>query len=516
MSQSDALVEQLKKHVATAEPVDADLSPLISEQASELVAALFALAPDDDLRDAWAEKVDFETADALGKIAWVASTAEDVEERIDQMFARGEAATLAQTLARAGVAWDHDALVELLDHDASRQAAALILAIARPEDVADWLDECEVVEEALAVLRAAALDVSQELEESFYAWEELLDGAEDVADEKARLDGVLAVLDPENYARRVLAGDSDVDWLRDLPVVADFLQVHGPTEWLEVLGILEATDDPTLELASLLAVCAAAGVGFEEPTDTEAGQLLELLSFEADADVEDWEPLATRLDLGFCIAVAPDEELGYLAVQVAAHERLTAFDIQSPGVPGLPLSANSPEGLNLEAASTLLEGIAGLNELPEATVLAVVRTLSDLRGLVAHDSERFSEHAEAWVDQFLDNGSAAIRLAVRQLLVALDYEAAQREDDLLGQSSDLEAALAFTTEPHDEKMVVSVLEEHAHLEGPLGLDCTRRLAAIATDASLEALARLWMSETVYRAPFYRDAFLEGVIRQHAR
>lgn len=512
MSQKDTLLEELKRHVATGEPTDRDFGELIADDAPELVAALFASSTDEAVRGQWARKVDFETVDALGKAAWVSSEADDVEELIDQMLESGETETVVEALARAGIAWDSPEIGELLDHDGSRRAAALIMAVANPSQVADWLGECETVEDALEVLRAAALDLSVELRESFQGWEDALAELDDVDLEKARLDGLYATLDPNDYARRVLAGDSGIDWLSDMPVVADFLQVHGPTEWLEVLGMLEAVEAPALELASLLAVSAAAGAGFEEPDDDEARKLLELLAVEPDAKTEEWEPIATGLGLGFAVAVAPDDDLGLLCAQIAAHERLTLFGVHSPGIPGLPLSGTADDDLDLDAAQALLEGIAQMDAPTEATTVAVVRTMCDLRRLVTHDRERFAAHAEAWVEEFLDSDSRAIRLAVRQLLVPIDHEAAQREAELLARTDTIEAALAFSGNSLDEETVVRALEEHAHLEGPLGLDCARRLATIGSDEALGALARLWKAETVFRVAFYRDCLFEAVSR----
>lgn len=515
MSERDAVIDQLKRHVAGGQAPEGDLGAAIAADAPELVAALFALSDDEAVRGQWAKRVDFEQADALGKVAWVASEAAEVEAQIDALLDGGEAATVVQALARAGVAWDHPAIAELLDHDGSRRAAALLMAVADPDEVGEWLDDCEVVEDALEVLRAVALDVAIELDDAFADWHEALDELDDVDAEAARLDGLFAVLDPNQYARRVLAGEAGIGWLADPPAVADFLQVHGPTSWLEVLGVLEAVEDPALEFASLLAVSAAAGVGFDEPDDDEARELLELLSKAPDADTEDWEPLATRLGLGFGVAVAPDDELALLSVQVAAHERLVAFDIHSPGIPGLPLTATSQDALDVDASKALLDSIAGLDELPEAATAAVVRTLGDLRRLVLHDAERFDELAEQWVGQFLDHGSRAVRLAARHLLVVLDHEAAERAADQLDGLKDIEAALVVSAnEPaaDDRPLAIASLAEHAHLEGPLGLDCARRLAAIGTDDALAALARLWASETVFRAAFYRDCLFEGVAR----
>ncbi len=511
MSQKDALLEELKRHVATGAPVEADLSALVAADAAPLVSALFALAPDEAVGGQWARGVDFERADAMGKIAWVFSEADEVEERVDAMLDGGEAQTVVEALARAGVAWDHPAIAGLLDHDGSRRAAALVLATADPDAVDDWLADCDVLEDALDGLRAAALCLETDLDTAFAEWAQALEDLDDVGAERARLDGLYAVLDPEEYARRVLAGDSGIGWLADPPVVADFLQVHGPTSWLDVLAVLEAVEDPGVEFVSLLAASAAAGVGYDEPSEAEARQLLELLTVEPGAAVDKWEPLATHLGLGFGVAVAPDDELALLAVQVAAHERLLAFDFASPGVPGLPLSATAEDALDLDASGAMLDSIAELGELPEASTAAVVRTLCDLRRLLDHDPERFADHAEAWVSAFLDSRSRAVRLSARQLVVVLDREAAEREADRLDGISDIEAALAVNTHSELSAHAVASLQEHARLEGPLGLECARRLALIGTDEALAALAGLWASATVFRAAFYRDCLEEGVV-----
>jgi hypothetical protein len=525
MTEKDASLDILKRHVATGEPLEADVGDLVAADAPDLVAALFALCRDEKVCGLWSSQVGFEQADAMGKVAWASSRDEAVEARIDELLESGEAATIVETLARAGVAWDSPALGELLDHDASRRAAALLLAVARPGDVQQWLDGCDVLEDALDVLRAAALDLSDDLYDTLVDWADVLDDHDDADFERARLDGFLAVLDPHDYARRMLAGDSDIDWLGDLPVVADFLQVHGPTHWLSVLGLLEAVKDPALELASLLAVSAAEGMGFEEPSDDQARQLIGLLSVEPPSESqgakpENWEPIAAELGLGFAIAVVPDEDLSLLAAQVAAHERLIAFGIHSPGIPGLPLSATSEESIDLDASSALLNTIIEMDDLTEATTLAVVRTLDDLRALVAYD-QRYTDHAEAWAEQFLDSDSRAIRLAVRQLLVTLDPEAARREASRLGDEDAIAAAIALSGSSSsgnsssgssvDEAAVVVALEKHARLEGPLGLDCARRLADIGTDAALGALAGLWKTGSVYRVAFYRDCLLGAVV-----
>ncbi|MFW6057849.1 MAG: hypothetical protein ACOC9W_03230, partial [Persicimonas sp.] len=377
-------IEQLAEHIVTGEnPGDAldDLGEAVDDT---LLAALVALTPADRARRRFVEAVDLAGAPAMAHIAWVRTPGDEIDAEIDRLLDGDEAATVCEALARAGVAWEHPALIDLLDDDRARRAAALTATVARPDLVAQWLAECQVAEDALEVLRAAALN-GAELEESFSVWGDALASLEGADRLAARLDGLLAVLHPDAFARHALAGEANTAWLADRDVVADFLQVYGPTEWVEVLGLLEAADDEAFELAAYLATSAAAGIGYEEPSDDEIDRLGELLSLPHDADVERWQPIASSLGFGFAIAAAPDDQLGLLGAQVAAHERLSAFEIASAGIPGLPLSATHEEGLDLDATDALLDAAIDLDELHEASVVALVRTMSDLRALVGYD-----------------------------------------------------------------------------------------------------------------------------------
>ncbi|MFW5968575.1 MAG: hypothetical protein ACOCV2_13710 [Persicimonas sp.] len=503
-SSNSTLLDDLERHVATGKAPSRDLAVPKEETRDPLVAAVFALSPGPDVRRRWSEAIDFTEATAIGKIAWVSSETDEVDEAIDRMLEGGDAAIVCEALARAGVAWEHPALIALLDDDNARPTAALIATAASPDEAVEWLEACEVAEDALEVVRAGALNVAH-IDEGLAYWREELASMEGTDDLTARLDGWSAVLDPEKYARAVLAGDATVDWLDDPVVVADFLQVHGPTEWLDVLGIIEASDEPNGELASFLAVSAAAGIGYEEPTDDEIDELHELLAFEPDADIERWQPLATGLGLSFALAIAPDDELGLLGVQVAAHERLSAFELHSPGIPGLPLSATHREDLDLDASRALKEGVEQLEHLHEASVVAAVRTLSDLRALAGHDPERFDEHARQWIDALGDTESPAVRLATASLSAALGSEDAPSEGFGTG-----EAALVRASRPDRPQEVIATLEELAGGDGPLGLDCARRLAEGGDRSGLRALARLWEGGDPFRVAFVRDCLFEGV------
>lgn len=498
------LLDALERHVATGEDPSRDLTVPDEGARDPLVAALFALAPDPEVRRRWSEQVDFSEATAIGKIAWVSSESDAVDDAIDRMLEGEDAPVVCEALARAGVAWEHRALRALLDDENARPMAALIATAASPDETIAWLEACEVAEDALEVVRAGALNVAQ-IEEGLAYWREELTSIEGADPLIARLDGWSAMLDPEKYARAVMAGEASVDWLEDPMVVADFLQVHGPTEWLDVLGIIEASGESAGELASFLAVSAAAGIGYAEPTDDEITELHELLAFEPDADIESWQPLATGLGLHVALAIAPDDELGLLGVQVAAHERLSAFELHSPGIPGLPLSATHREDLDLDASRALLEGVEQLEHLHEASVMAVVRTLSDLRALLAHDPERFEVHAREWVDALGGSDSPAVRLATACLAAALEVD--DEPPQGLGPDG---AALVAATRPDRTQEAIEALEELAGGVGPLGLDCARRLAEGGDRGGLRTLARLWEAGDPFRVAFVRDCLFEGV------
>src|SRR5690606_4882122 len=97
---------------------------------------------------------------------------------------------------------------------------------------------CEDEEHAAEAARIVGLQANPQYWDEVVAW---FEAAESEGDEllKLKFQAALAGMDPVRYARAVVLGEIGLDWLRDPVLVADFLQAHGVTEWLETLALLE-------------------------------------------------------------------------------------------------------------------------------------------------------------------------------------------------------------------------------------------------------------------------------------
>jgi hypothetical protein len=442
-------------------------------------------------------------------IATVSAESDAVDAEIDAQLDGDPSESLVDALARAGVAWTHPRLEDALDNDRLRAAASLLLAVADPEALRSWLEQCDVYEDAFVALRAVAMAGAHSLDDILADWRERVLDFDEARAELARVDGLMAVLDAGTFGRAALAGDADMDWLADSVAVADFLQVYGPGEWLTVLSFLDVCDDDAFEFGAFLAVCAAHGIGFDEPTEADAGELIELLNYEPSADPEEWEPSATRLGLGFAIALAADDELALLGAQVGAHERLIAYGYHSPGVPGLPMSGTDPGDLDFDASSGMLRQLLDGPSMPDAARVAVVRTLFDLYGHVSSGDGQVAEHARKWTSRFADSDIGAIALAARSLKAALDEGTVDSEQASMGERATLKGAMVLAGAGAPSADVVDALQRAARGDKVLGLAATQQLALLGTLDALDALAELWASGSVFRAPIYRDALLSG-------
>ena len=500
-------MKEFFRYLARGEALDGAPGDWVSRAESpDLAAAIIALG-DAEGRQRWSETIEPETAAALERIAFVSADGDAVDRAVDDALGSEAGGQVVDALARAGVAWTHPTLESALDDPQLRAAGALLLAVAEPQALDDWLDGCEVFEDALVVLRAVAMAGATELGDRLSDWRERVDEFDEAGDEVDTLDALSAVLDAEAFARLGLAGEVDIGWLADSRHVADFLQVYGPGEWLPVLAFLDVCDDDAFEFGAFLSVCAANGIGFEEPEEADARDLLELLGFEPGSDPEDWEPLATRLGFGFAVSVAADDELALLGAQVGAHERLTTFGFHSPGVPGLPMSGTDAEALDFDASNAILRRLMDGPSMPDSAKVSVLRTLHDLYNHVRFGDGACKSHAQTWVARFQDSDVDAIAMAARQLRGVCDggSAAVDGERERVG----LRDAMVLAACGESPDGVVDALSAAAGGEKVLGLGAAQQLALLGTTESLEALAALWADGPLFRAPIFRDAILTG-------
>lgn len=488
--------------------------PLAEEgQERELFLARLALEGDPKLLARWYAWRKPEQIDALSpseRLLYVQVERDDVEQAIDRALEAGvgragqkansPAAALdrmlgesvAHDLARLFVPWFNPALVTMLDgRTEARQVAAWLLAGADDASLGEWLEDCEDEEHAAEAARIVGLQANPQYWDEVVAW---FEAAESEGDEllKLKFQAALAGMDPVRYARAVVLGEIGLDWLRDPVLVADFLQAHGVTEWLETLALLEEAANleatqaqadgesrKAFEFAALVAVGASAGVQ-EDAVDAEP--LFGWLEIARGGDASQAaEKLSASGQFGFQVALGEDDDLVVLLCEAAIHEQLLALGEGSPGISGLPLSATVLDWVDREAAEALFASFAGVSSEQSASeegIVALVHTLVDLRGWAEREPAAFAELVKQAVARFENHANFAVREACRRL---------KGEGD-----ASLEALKAQ-----------SVREEIA------GLDGVRQLVAQNTQEAGDALLELWMEGPLVRMLAVWDALGGG-------
>jgi hypothetical protein len=426
--------------------------------------------------DALAEAA-FADLTPLGRLAFAAAEEEALDDALDAALDTPKTAHNAiAALARAGSAWSHDALTAALGKDASRFAAARVLALAGDlEPVESHYFETE---RALSTHREMLRALGPAFAEDFDLLDDFSDALDGVHGTSPRVDALVdatrAARDPVRFVRDALMGDAQVDWLTDDVLAADVLADSGST-WLETLAILSLSEAREARaFASLLAVVGVLADPGELEVDLDAhARLYDALDGEPDA----WAPLASELGLLAPLALG-DEDTTRLLVGAALYERFASRG-EAPAIAGLPLSATFPEGLDLGAARDLLSGGA-----PEAeSVAAVVRTLCDARGWLVADRPRVESLVPA-IKKLRDHPEQAVALAARRALHVVN-------------PSD-----AAEPEVASER---GWLAETARGEGLAGAWAA---AQLAVSGDLEEVANLWAEGPIARAELYAALFEE--------
>lgn len=444
--------------------VDADrLAEALSGEDSELIAALCISAsalPGQSAHDvdpvALLNDADTE-ASYLRRLA-VCSTLEvaGVDDHIDGKLEHSDDPSgMIDALLRAGTDWYHPALVDAIDDDDSRFGAACLLSRTAPDELEEAMTDLETTPNLLETLRAVALFGDDDWYGALRQWRDHL--VDDDIDDRtlSRLDGVLATVAPERYAQALLMGQLDDGWLSDDRAVADFLTVHGTSEWSSTLAVFRhVRDTRAFELAAAFAAAAAMAYRFDDVDNTDR---------LAPDNAGDWiaeEPTK----VAFQLAISDDDELAQLLVEATLHQALIRRGIQPPAMTGLPLSGHPPESGDLDERLDLLRQ---LSMDPPGERVQVVRTLNDLRQLAEEGAIETSQ-ATSVLEDFSSAGDAP-------QLVATAFGDA----DSIGRFDDW---------------------------GCRGLEALTIQFRRPTDAALAAVADGWFDAPVERTAVYRAAF----------
>ncbi len=413
-------------------------------------------------------------------------------------------------LARSLTPWDHDRFAALLADDASREATCAVIAMADPETLMDWsLDGSRSEQEFVTALRAmlffdaelshttledviAALRQDQELGDSHRVVQ--------------RVEAMLAAHAPQIYARGALDGSYETTWNDRIEWVADLLASTVETSWLETLAILEVSRARSaFGFAAMLAISAAAGSAHVDLDEAPEAVQRHVELFDRLRAGENWEPLATTLKLQFPLAIA-DEELTPLLVEVALHERLVQVALPSPGVVGLPLSSTIDEALQIDVARTMLAEIASAEKPDEETLCVIVRTICDLRQLLANEHPAISALVPEWkalLEPLSTHNQRAIALAASRTLSQMQH---------------LSALLAPQPEEAADAMIAGIdvpgalpmFVEMARGEGAAALWAAREVTELPLDEALPLLIEARASCHPMRAPFLTQLIEELV------
>ena len=442
-------------------------------------------------------------AHATEQLVLVQSEEAAHEDAVDALLAgKKTRMACASALARAGALWDHPALHKMLTHPESALAAACVLAESDPEGFDAWLEgDYEVDEEtAIPLLRARIVRASEpfdlrELDELVEALAAIRDEEKWAARMLNSIEGLTACAAPQDYARAFLSGHASNGWLRHPEAVADFLCTHGETSWLETLALLEVSACATaFEFGAMIAVSASAGLQEFSQEDGEA--LLATLK-GASQNQGAWE--AQAIERGFSMAVSlGEDDLTALLVQAAVHESLFWNDLPSLGMSGLPLSGNDDASLDAEAAVHVWRDVLDEPSPDDDVVVAVVRTLWDLRRLHSNEIEAIDpivERERELLEGLAEHANAAINLAARRVLAQVYGWMPERLD----LNTPRDVMIAGLDAPGAPEALALLTQQ----EGVASLWAMQELAQLPLEDAAALFATVWSSVAPSRGVYVR-------------
>lgn len=456
----NALVDRLlEDRDAFDELGDADRlrAALDDAEIGDLIAAV-ALVDGIELPDGVDPVAEADEADDRSGVRWLAIAAgledPDVDDAIDERLAEpATAPATVEALVRADVDWYHPALPDHLNRPTARFGAAWLLARSAPDELEEAFVELDETPALVQLLRATALGGDPEWFDSLVEWRDHL--AEEADDrQKSRLDGALATLDPDRFARLLLRSDVSDQWLGDDRAVADFVTRHGTSDWLAPLAVFRhVRDTAAFGLTATFATAAARTEPFEQFDDDRLDP----------STARDWIDEDPRR-CAYQLALTEQQQLEELLVEATLHQTLARRGVRPPAMTGLPLSGHPPEADEL---GEHLEPLDSLSTDQARDRVVLVRTLTDLHRLVRR----------GWVD-----GEDAAPVFARH---------APR-----GDAPDLVAQL------FDQHRPVGRTDDWG----------TRGIAALTwwfddpDTESLRQVAHRWFEAPLERAPLYRPSF----------
>ncbi len=485
------------------------------DEAPDLVAPLILCAEHPDWIAAYYthQKLSWKTLDQahpLHALIMASSQHPSHEDALDQALSKNTTSTQAlDALARSLTPWEHKLFKKSIANKETQLSTCAVLAMADPERLLQWSfngprEESDVINALLALMHFDELD-TELLVDVIDALRQESDGNKPNSS-LSRLQSLLAAHDPLLFARGALEGEFELNWTERSEWVADVLTLHHETSWLETLAILELSNArQAFGFASILAICAATAHSVlalnDNPEKAEQhAELLDLLRAQ-----KTWEPLATSLNLEFPLAVA-DEDLTPLLVEIAIHERLVQAHITSPGVMGLPLSATLDEALDIEQAKQLLKEAQDLIKPDDETLCVLVRTICDLRNLLADENPTIQNHTSellALLEPLTTHSQRAIAMSAKRTLAQQEHYNALLAPE---PESFLDAAIAGVDVPGAQTLLAKL----AAREGVAALWALNELTELTLDESLPHIALAYSECHIPRAPYIKQLMEELV------
>lgn len=481
MDVDQALVNFALHQIPPADEVDL-------AEATDTGAAAIALSYEADLAERWYRALlTREDISPFESFATLIVERDEIGIAVDRRLEEHDF-EVVEHLVRLGIPWSHPAIEEALEGE-YHHAAFWMLTEVDLDAAEEWLEDCEELDAAVEALRVwGILGVETGLQHAVDL-RDILEGDTSRTAKRARqsIDLAAASMAPVTYARALLRGEFDADWVRSRTCMADWIQTTGPNGWLDALAILDAADhSQAFEFAAHFAAAAASARFFEE-----SGELEEICVELLTNPTADWRTLTNRSEFALALALADDEDLQRMLAEAFAHEFLAHRD-GSPGIPGLPLSGGALDAEIVEEAAAVFADIEE-SEFHEDQVVAAVRMFTDLAFWVREEPatvESLVGIAERWSkERFPKAVQAAARYAATLAGVEFDPEESWLPQlQLLSEGGRPDLAHLADLAREEGTDALLALDRLAHAEG-----------------GLPYLLELWRSAPVIRVDLVRDA-----------